>query len=125
MVGFTGCRNGGTAGEGAAAITQCQGRADGFGEVTVFPTHIKRLGPAAQDDGDQAGVAGQPTGITGAKLSSVAEQLDGAEAGGKSVLLHGDDDVGPIHALAGQVAGIGGNLGEQKQRISGASVPVR
>ena len=94
------------AGEGAAPVADGEGCADGFGEVSPRPSDIEWPTAAPEDHGDQVGVAGEPSRLSCRDAHPGVEDLGFPEAGEQGVVVQGDDHVGSVPAVGGELAAV-------------------
>src|SRR3954463_2158814 len=106
-------------GEGAAALVADPGGAAlGGGELVVGLADVEHFAVAAEDDGDELGVAGEPAGGFGADLRAGREGEPAvAEPPFEGFEVHGDDDgAGGAVEAGGVVVGEVG-IGEVTERV--------
>src|SRR3954451_15590460 len=106
-------------GEGAAALVADPGGAAlGGGEFVVGLADVEHFAVAAEDDGDELGVAGEPAGGFGADLRARRQGEPAvAEPPFQHLQVHGDDDgAGGAVEAGGVVVGEVG-VGEVTERV--------
>src|SRR4051812_13332637 len=106
-------------GEGAAALVADPGGAAlGGGEFVVGLADVEHFAVAAEDDGDELGVAGEPAGGFGADLRAGRQGEPAvAEPGFEHLGVHGDDHgAGGAVEAGGVVVGEVG-IGEVTERV--------
>ena len=106
VVPVAGRRWGVAAGEGAAPVADGECGADRLGEVPPRPADIERPTAAPEDHGDQVGVASQSSRLPCRDAHPGVEGLGFPEAGEKGVVVQGDDHVGSVSAVGGELAAV-------------------
>src|SRR6478752_7637520 len=81
---------------GAAAVSDAHDDAHGFGVAAAFAAGVEDLALAAQDEGDDAGGAGQAAGLGGGDAAAGVQGADpgGVEVGQQLLQGHGHHDRG-------------------------------
>ena len=102
--------------EGAAAVAQDQGASQRAGDEPALPADVEWLAGAAEDGGQDRRVAGEPAHRLGGELQTGVESA-GAELPGQRVVACGDDDLGGVAAVLGQLAGAQGEPADVGERV--------
>ena len=100
VVGVAPARWSVAAGEGAAAVAQHEGASERAGDEAALSADVEDLAGAAEDGGEDGGVAGEAAHRVRGEVEAGVEGA-GAELPGQLVVAGGDDDLGGVAAVSG------------------------